>query len=163
IPGATVTYTIVVSNNGPLGVTGATVTDSFPMGPSGFAAVTFISTASGGASRNTASRLGSLNDTVSLPPSAPLTLPATVTIATTTSPADALLTKPATVTSVAGIPDTNPSNNVASDTDVLPPTADLGVTKTGPAAATAGSNVTYTITVVNNGPSAAQDASLTDF
>src|SRR5262249_4102049 len=124
------------------------------------AAVTFTSTASGGASGNTAAGAGSINDTVSLPPGATITYRATATISPT---ADGLLTNTATVTSVAGIADTNTSNNVASDTDVLTPTADLGVTKTGPAAATAGSNVTYTITVVNNGPSAAQDASLTDF
>jgi uncharacterized repeat protein (TIGR01451 family) len=40
--------------------------------------------------------------------------------------------------------------------------ADLGVTKTGPAAALAGSNVTYTITVTNSGPSDAASVTLTD-
>jgi uncharacterized repeat protein (TIGR01451 family) len=41
-------------------------------------------------------------------------------------------------------------------------TADLAVTKTGPASVTAGANVTYTVTVANNGPSDAQSVTLID-
>ncbi len=44
----------------------------------------------------------------------------------------------------------------------LPPSADLAVTKTGPASATASSNVTYTINVLNLGPENAVAASLSD-
>src|SRR5207244_12664541 len=40
--------------------------------------------------------------------------------------------------------------------------ADLTVTKTGPAFAAPGTNITYTITLTNNGPSNAQSVSLTD-
>ena len=42
------------------------------------------------------------------------------------------------------------------------PTADLAVTDTGPTSVAAGGNATYTITLTNNGPSAATDALLTD-
>src|SRR5438270_2235781 len=42
------------------------------------------------------------------------------------------------------------------------PEADLGVFKTGPAQASAGSQITYTIEVVNNGPNTANNAALKD-
>jgi uncharacterized repeat protein (TIGR01451 family) len=47
---------------------------------------------------------------------------------------------------------------------VLSPTAnaDLSVTKTGPAQTTAGSNVSYTVSVTNNGPDAALNVKLDD-
>jgi uncharacterized repeat protein (TIGR01451 family) len=40
--------------------------------------------------------------------------------------------------------------------------ADLSVTKSGPAAVTAGNNITYTVTVTNNGPSDATNVQLSD-
>jgi uncharacterized repeat protein (TIGR01451 family) len=40
--------------------------------------------------------------------------------------------------------------------------ADLAVTNTGPSSVTAGTNATYTVTLTNNGPSAAQGVVLTD-
>jgi len=43
-----------------------------------------------------------------------------------------------------------------------PPEADLGVTKSGPDTVAPGSNVTYTITVINIGPDSADNATLTD-
>lgn len=47
-------------------------------------------------------------------------------------------------------------------TDVVAEAADLRVTKTGPATVLAGSDVGYTVTVTNNGPSAARSVSLAD-
>src|SRR6266511_4588757 len=44
----------------------------------------------------------------------------------------------------------------------LQQTTDLGVTKSGPDTIAPGSNITYTITVVNNGPDDAADATLND-
>ena len=65
MPGGTTTYTIVVSNNGPSNVTGATVADNLPsrhhqrhVSPR---------CGSGGASGVTASGSGNINDTVNLP------------------------------------------------------------------------------------------------
>jgi uncharacterized repeat protein (TIGR01451 family) len=43
-----------------------------------------------------------------------------------------------------------------------PSKADLAVTKTGPSSVTAGDNATYTITLTNNGPDAAQTVVLSD-
>jgi len=69
------------------------------------------------------------------------------------------------IASVASlIPDQNQNNNFSiSNVRVLSPLpADLAVTKTGPATVSAGSNITYTITVMNNGPNNAENVSLFD-
>src|SRR5690606_12575439 len=64
-------------------------------------------------------------------------------------------------------PDPDPSDNSSTvDTDVIPPgggsSADLSIVKTGPAQATAGSSVTYTLVVTNAGPDPVPDAVLDD-
>ena len=66
----------------------------------------------------------------------------------------------ATISSSASDP--NPGNNSATDTDTLTPQADLAVVKTGPATIIAGTDVSYNITVTNNGASDAQSVSLGD-
>jgi uncharacterized repeat protein (TIGR01451 family) len=66
----------------------------------------------------------------------------------------------ATVTSTTGDP--NPGDNSATTSAAVVQKADLSVTKTGPASATAGNTVTYDITVANNGPSDAINVSLSD-
>jgi uncharacterized repeat protein (TIGR01451 family) len=49
--------------------------------------------------------------------------------------------------------DSNPGNNIGTTTGTFFPEADLQITKTGPATVLSGNNLTYTITVTNNGPS----------
>src|SRR5439155_21480552 len=44
----------------------------------------------------------------------------------------------------------------------LAPSADLAITKTSPASASIGSNISYTVVVTNNGPSAAASVALAD-
>ena len=46
-----------------------------------------------------------------------------------------------------------PTNNTATSSVTLTPSADLQITKAGPATAVAGTNIVYTITVTNAGPS----------
>ncbi|HSY49282.1 MAG TPA: hypothetical protein VLC46_10760 [Thermoanaerobaculia bacterium] len=46
--------------------------------------------------------------------------------------------------------------------NVIAAPADMAVTKTGPASSTTGSVISYTITVMNNGPNSAVNASMTD-
>jgi len=58
--------------------------------------------------------------------------------------------------------DTDPSNNSDDATTTVTPSADLAITKNGPATVTAGANVTYSITVTNGGPTDATGVSLTD-
>ena len=69
------TYTIVASNAGPNGVTGATVTDTFP------AALTCTWTCVGaGGGTCTASGSGNINDTVNLPAGGSVTYTANCTL-----------------------------------------------------------------------------------
>lgn len=58
--------------------------------------------------------------------------------------------------------DGDPSNNDSTASTTVGAEADLAVTKTGPATAVAGTQVTYDITVTNNGPSDAQSVQVAD-
>jgi uncharacterized repeat protein (TIGR01451 family) len=58
--------------------------------------------------------------------------------------------------------DTNNINNSSGVTTTITPVADLTITKNGPTAVTAGNDITYTISVVNNGPTAASSVTITD-
>ena len=55
-----------------------------------------------------------------------------------------------------------PANNTATSSVTLTPSADLHIAKEGPLNAVAGTNVVYTITVTNAGPSDATGVTLTD-
>lgn len=66
----------------------------------------------------------------------------------------------ATVTTGSFDPDTN--DNSSTVTTVITQSADLVVEKTGTASVVAGNDVTYTITVTNEGPSDASNVVLTD-
>ncbi len=157
VPGSGVTYTITVSNAGPNDVTGATVADTFAGILSG---VTWTSVAAGGASGNTASSNGNINETVSLPSGGSITYTVTGNISPT---ATGTLANTATVTAPAAVTDPNSANNSATDTDTLTPQGDLVITKTdGVTSVVPGNTVTYTITATNNGPSTATGATVAD-
>jgi len=157
VPGTSVSYTITVTNNGPSAVTGASVSDTFPAALTG---VTFTSVAAGGATGNTAAGSGNISDTVNMPVGSSITYTVNATVAAS---ATGSLSNTATVTAPGGVTDPTPGNNSATDTDTLVPSADVSVTKTdSPDPVQAGNNITYTITVTNNGPSDAQSLSLSD-
>ena len=88
----------------------------------------------------------------------------TLTITGTISPAaTGTLTVPATLSPSPGVQDTNTANNTASDTDTLTYVADLAITKTnGKTSVLPGSNIQYTITVTNNGPSRVDSVTVVD-
>jgi uncharacterized repeat protein (TIGR01451 family) len=156
-PGNTITYTITAANAGPSAANPATVTDNFP------AACTFISytsTATGGATGNTASGTGNIND-------AALDLPAGSTVTYTASclidhGATGSLANTATISSA--VVDPVPANNSATDTDTLVPSADLFFNKTLTTAGPihVGDNVTFTLAVTDFGPSDATGVTVTD-
>src|SRR5207248_2049150 len=67
------------------------------------------------------------------------------------------------VTPPGTVIDPNSPNNTASDTDTVQPVSDLAVTKTdGVSTVDAGGTTTYTLTLTNNGPSDANDATIKD-
>jgi uncharacterized repeat protein (TIGR01451 family) len=68
----------------------------------------------------------------------------------------------ATVTATNPTEDTNPANNSSTATTTVQRLADLGITKTAPATANEGTDVSYTLTVTNNGPSASSGGTVRD-
>ncbi|MFL5329767.1 MAG: beta strand repeat-containing protein [Gemmataceae bacterium] len=157
IPGNKVTYTIVAVNNGTLGVTGANITDTIPVGLTG---VTFTAVGGGGATGFTAAGSGAINDLVNMPVGSSVTYTVTGTISPS---ATGNLVVGADITPPANIVDLVPGNNSATDTDTLTPQADLGVVKVDtPDPVFLGGNITYTITVSMAGPSDAQTLVLND-
>jgi uncharacterized repeat protein (TIGR01451 family) len=155
VPGTSITYTIVVTNNGPSDAPGTSVADTFPVTLTG---VTFTSVAAGGATGNT-NGSGNINDTLSMPTGSSVTYTVNATIQ---SSATGTLSNTATVAAGGGVTDPTPGNNTATDSDNLVPSADVTVDKNGPATVLAGGNITYTIDVSNAGPSDAQNLSLSD-
>jgi large repetitive protein len=164
-PGAPITYTIVVNNNGPSTVTGASIQDIFPaelLSPS------YVSIASGGASGNT-SGSGNINDTVNMPVGSQILY---IVSATVSPSASGTLSNTATVSPPGGVTDPNPGNNLSTDANTLlvPPSADLGVLKNvalttdadSSSSITAGDTVTFTITVYNAGPDQATGVTVQD-
>lgn len=157
VPGQGVTYQVVVTNNGPDAVTGATVADTMPVALTG---VTWTCAATGGGSCAHASGSGNVGETVDLPSGATATYTITGTILTT---ATGTLANTATVAPPGGVTDLVAGNDGSTVSTTLAPTADLSVTKTSsPKPGQPGQAVTYTITVQNAGPSAAVGASVAD-
>jgi uncharacterized repeat protein (TIGR01451 family) len=146
-PGQTVTYTIQVTNNGPSDATGVAVDDPTPAG------LTFVSLA-GACTTPFPCALGTMSVGTTRTLTATYQVPAG---ATGPNP----LANTATVT--AATPDPSAANNSATASTTLgAPSADLAVTQSGPASVLAGTNLTYTITVTNTGPSDALNVSLAD-
>ena len=149
-PGASTTYTVLVSNLGPSNATGATVADTLPPA---------VGSDSWTGSNGT-SGTGSLHTTVSLPTGGSVTYTIAAAIG---QAASGTLTNTATVTAPAGLTDGNTANNSATDTDTLVPTTDLAITDTdGVASVVPGTTVTYTIVATNNGPLTATGAVIHD-
>jgi uncharacterized repeat protein (TIGR01451 family) len=148
VAGAQNTYTITVTNAGPVAVTGASVIDTFP---SIFTGVTFTATQSGGATGFAASGTGNINDTVDMPSGSKITYSAKGKLS---AAATGNLSNTVQVTAPNGVLDPDTANNSATDSDSITSQADLKVTITdGKKAALAGTKDTYTIVVTNAGPS----------
>ncbi len=148
VAGSNLTYTITVTNLGPNNATNVLVTDTLPTN------TTFVS-ASGG---------GSYSAGV-------VTWPALTNVTTTnftvtiTAPGSGSLTNSANCTSTTFDPDASNNDGSASNARVITtvtPSADVVTTKIGPTSATGNSNITYTITVTNHGPSAASNVVVVD-
>jgi uncharacterized repeat protein (TIGR01451 family) len=145
--GATVTYTIVVTNAGPYAASTVMVTDPTPSGltlvsVTGDCTTPFpcnLGTVPSGATR-------SMTATFSVPASyaGPGTIVNTATVSATTST------------------DPNSANNSATSSTAVTPRADLAITETAPALAQAGSEIVYTLVITNNGPSDAASVTVTD-
>ena len=146
--GDNVTFNVTIVNNGPSQATGVTVDDLLPGGYS----YVSDSTSTGGYNSGTGIwTVGTLN------PSVPETL--TITATVNAPPGD--------YDNVAGVtgdqPDPVPGNDSDSASVTPVDDADLAVTKTvDNATPVVGSNVTFTVTVTNNGPQDATNVGVTD-
>ena len=156
--GATTTYTVRVTNNGPGTVTGALLADPAATGLT-----------------KTAVACSATPGQCSTPPSVSqiqtgFALPALVsgqfyevTVTASVTATSGSVSNVATVTGPPGTTDPTVGNNAATDTDTVTPVADLSVTKTNAATAVnAGGTTTYTVRVTNNGPSAVTGAIFSD-
>ncbi len=145
IAGSSVTYTVTVTNNGPSTASSVSVDDPTPAG------YTFVS-ATAPCAGGFPCPLGDM-----MPGSA---VAFDVTYATSPSAGGSVVTNTATASSPTFDP--NGGNDSGSATTTLGAEADLAITKSGPATAIAGTQVTYDITVTNNGPSDATSVSVAD-
>jgi uncharacterized repeat protein (TIGR01451 family) len=146
---AALTYTLMVTNNGPNAAGSVVLTDPLPAGVAFVSAMTTqgaCMAAGGTVTCNLGSiAMGGL---------------VTVTINTTVT-AGGILTNTATVTTADA--DTNNTNNSATAMTTVRGVADLAIAKSAsPDPVTVGNALTYTVTVTNLGPNAATSLVITD-
>jgi uncharacterized repeat protein (TIGR01451 family) len=150
IAGESLTYTLVITNSGPVTATNVVVTDTLPAG------VTYHSaTPSQGACGGTSIVTCSLGDLI-------VSQTATVTIGVAVDPATR-----GTLSNIAEVSadeaDPVSSDNAYTETTEVNAEADLALAKTGdPDRVVAGETLTYTLVVTNNGPSDATGVVVTD-
>ncbi|MBO9534382.1 MAG: DUF11 domain-containing protein [Solirubrobacteraceae bacterium] len=152
--GETITWTLTASNAGPSPATGVTITDTIPAGITGV-------TATPGSGVSCTIAAGTVSCTVPGPwaSGSPRTVTLTGTVAR--SSAGSPLSNTATIAGAEF--DTNTANNSSSATTNVSAAADLQITKTADRAnANVGDVITWTVSVFNDGPSAAAGVTITD-
>jgi len=154
----TITYLLTISNAGPSVANGATFSDVVPAGITGVAAVCG-SPLGGAACPGSVTVAG--NIVSGIVPTLPAGGSVVITI-TGTAPASGPLANTAIVAPPSGTTDPVPGNNSSSVSTTISPVADVAVVKTGPATVNAAGAITYTLTISNNGPSAADGATFSD-
>ena len=139
-----ITYTQVVTNNGPSAASSVTLTDVLP------ASTTAVSLTGPGGWTCTLATLICTN--ASLAPAAPATITFVVKVTNGTA-AGTAINETVNVTTTTADPVLTNNSATASDVVALASQADLITTNSAsPTLVAAGSNVTYTQTVTNNGP-----------
>lgn len=155
--GENITYTITVQNAAPYTVDNATLTDTLP------GTLTFVSLAKPDSWSCTTPAVGSGGTVTCTNPSLAANSESVFTLIVnipSDESAGTFFTNTATVSS--SMPDPNEENNSASVTTTVSG-ADIAVTKVGATSlVNVGADITYTITVSNNGPATATNASWSD-
>jgi uncharacterized repeat protein (TIGR01451 family) len=156
-----ITYSIAVSNVGPNDASGGGFSDNLPAG------TTFVSVTptSGPTLICSAPAVGANGNVTCTAATFPAGMSATVDLVVhidPQTPGDTVLTN--TATTVSQTADPNGENNSSSFATTINGTdlADLRILKTGPTGAPPDTDVTYTITLANDGPNDATSVSLTD-
>ncbi|HKQ76044.1 MAG TPA: hypothetical protein VJ810_20285 [Blastocatellia bacterium] len=158
LAGANITYTLNLTNNGPGAASNTTVTDAVP------ANTTFVSATAPAGWTATTPPVGGTGNVVFSKATVGSGETATFTIVVNVNSSVAngsIITN--TVTAASATPDPNTANNTDTETTTVNTQADLAVTKAdSPDPVLAGANITYTISLTNNGPSNAQTVTVTD-
>jgi len=152
---ANVTFTVTVSNAGPVGATNVAVADQLPAG------LTFVSSTPSQGTYVSGTGVWTVG---AVPSGGTASLAIVATVATAGAK-----TNSAQVSAADQFdPDSTPNNNVTTEDDqasavVTPRSADLSLTKTvNNPSPTVNSNVTFTITVSNSGPDNATGVTVND-
>jgi uncharacterized repeat protein (TIGR01451 family) len=159
LAGNNITYSILVSNNGPANVPGTvTLTDTLP--PS-----TSVVTIAGPGSWTCPAASGGVQTCTigSLAANATATFALILKVAAGTAPGPPPLTNTVTVSSATSDPNTANNTAVVKTTVTSPTQADVAIIKTAsPEPVDQGTNLTYTLQVTNNGPAVAQNVVVSD-
>jgi uncharacterized repeat protein (TIGR01451 family) len=156
LAGANITYTAVVTNNGPATATTVTAVDTIP------ANTTFSSDVvpAGWTCVVNATTVSCSNPSMAANATSTFTFVFTVTAGTAPG---TVITNAVTVGSAVSDPTSANNTATTSDTVTSPSQADVSINKSGaPEPVNQGDTLTYTLTVANNGPASAAGVVVTD-
>lgn len=165
ISGNTITYTMTATNNGPSDAINVQVSDDIPDGIRVISAtlngtaVTVPSSASDTTASNPDNIVFSVGSLASGASNNTIIIVAAILPATA---AGSLINSAVISTTDSATVETPNNNNSASFTTTLTSQNDVAITKTGPTSVAAGTQVTYTLNVTNNGPSTATSVVVND-
>jgi uncharacterized repeat protein (TIGR01451 family) len=156
--GTNITYAITLTNGGPSNSANVSLTDTLPAG------TTFVSESQTtgqifSCSTPAIGGTGTVNCTNASFGIGSATFSITVHIGAGVSSGTVISN---TATATSSTTDSNPGDNSQTANTTVANSADVSVVKTAPAAATAGTQITYNITVMNNGPSDANSVTMSD-
>ena len=164
-PGGTIIYTLTVGNAGPSNSIGTSVVDTLP---AGFTAVAIASTTGSCSGVGTASvncNLGTLGAAGQCATAFPTGASITITALAGAALAPGIYTNTATVSTANCLADPDLTDNTATVPTTVPAGpvgADVAIVKVAPPTVIAGTNVTYTLTVTNSGPTTATNVVVPD-
>ena len=155
--GTDINYTISVHNNGPTDAANVVVSDTYP------ANTTFVSaTPTSGPAGSCTPGPTSVSCTFA---SFPFNATASITLVlhvSNAAPNGSSIANTATVSASTSDPNGTNNSSTSTATVTVAPTADLAVTKNGPTAVARGANITYNLSITNNGPGPSNNVTLTD-
>ncbi len=161
IAGGTISYSLTATNAGPARATGVIVRDPIPSG------LTFNAAASDPACLVVGTDVKCMNFDLDAGQSRTFSVVFTVAVPAACTPFTVQNSASILLGAAGGVTDPNSNNNqsqtvITSVSCPTPNTADVSVTKTGPATMERGGTLSYTVTAVNAGPATATNVVIAD-